>query len=501
LNLTTAKLVAGGLMATWRLLRLSGTLVLSITVLALLTAPSGRADAATETFTNPTPIAIPTQGVGSPYPSQIEVGLSGAISSVSITLHGFSHTFPSDVVLLLVGPGGETFFPINRVGGGDPVSNLEITLSDDAGSQVPFTLVSGTFKPTARIGDVTTLPPPAPAGPHPTPLPVGIDTFESVFGGRNASGVWSLYAVDPFIGDGGSISGGWSITVTTASEPPPTALRPNQREVCQERGVSGSNAAPIAVPATGTAGPAFPYPSSIDVETSGTVVDVAVTIRGLSHQFGADVAILLVAPTGERLMILRNAGNGFPVSDLTITLRDDAAQFLPNSAPLASGVFKPTSYLVTFDFPSLGFVPGSGPATNATLASVFGGVAADGTWNLFVADAGSNDVGSISGGWSVELTVLECSIEQRASVGGAVAPVVAAVAQQAQENRERAAAAAAPQVPVAPPSTGTGLTVSPPNTGDAGLAATSDATAIGAVFLAGLGALVITAVRVGRMRM
>jgi hypothetical protein len=58
----------------------------------------------------------------------------------------------------------------------------------------------------------------------------------------------------------------------------------------------------------------------------------------------------------------------------------------------------------------------------------------------------------------------------RTNVGGAVAPLAVAAAGQAAENRERAAAAAAPQATVAPPRTGTGVTIEPPSTGDAGLA-------------------------------
>jgi hypothetical protein len=57
----------------------------------------------------------------------------------------------------------------------------------------------------------------------------------------------------------------------------------------------------------------------------------------------------------------------------------------------------------------------------------------------------------------------------RRNVGGAAAAVVGAVSDQAAENRERAAAAA-PQGTVAPPRTGTGVTIAPPSTGDAGLA-------------------------------
>src|ERR1700761_9347852 len=44
---------------------------------------------------------------GSPYPFQIAVSsMSGAVSSISVTLNGFTHPFPIDVNLMLVSPDG-----------------------------------------------------------------------------------------------------------------------------------------------------------------------------------------------------------------------------------------------------------------------------------------------------------------------------------------------------------------------------------------------------------
>src|SRR5687767_453246 len=63
------------------------------------------------TFTNPAPITIPSQGNGNPYPSEITVaGLGGNIvpsgGGVNVTLNNFTHDFPSDVGIALVGPTG-----------------------------------------------------------------------------------------------------------------------------------------------------------------------------------------------------------------------------------------------------------------------------------------------------------------------------------------------------------------------------------------------------------
>ena len=78
----------------------------------------------------------------------------------------------------------------------------------------------------------------------------------------------------------------------------------------------------------------------------------------------------------------------------------------------------------------------------------------------------------------------------RVNVGGAAAPL-AALADQAQENRSRAAAAAV-SATVVPPRTGTGITIQPPNTGDAGLRhQTSTAPSIGLALTGMAGALLL----------
>src|SRR4051812_34105625 len=74
--------------------------------------PNGTTDLRPETvFTNSTPITINDNTTANPYPSTIAVsGLSGTIpttpGSVKVTINGFSHTFPDDVAMLLVGPTG-----------------------------------------------------------------------------------------------------------------------------------------------------------------------------------------------------------------------------------------------------------------------------------------------------------------------------------------------------------------------------------------------------------
>src|SRR5204862_6142506 len=102
-------------------------------------------------FANPAPISIPSVGAATPYPSEIVVsGLAGAITDVNVTLKGLSHTFPDDVDVLLVGPGGQKTILLSDAGENVNPSGANITLDDEAASLAPDTggIPTGTYKPT-----------------------------------------------------------------------------------------------------------------------------------------------------------------------------------------------------------------------------------------------------------------------------------------------------------------------------------------------------------------
>ncbi len=91
------------------------------------------------TFTNATAITIsPSDGAVSPYPSEIVVsGLSGSIVDVNVTLHGFTHTYPDDVDILLVSPSGQNLLVLSDVGGSTAVTGLNLALDDAAADPLP----------------------------------------------------------------------------------------------------------------------------------------------------------------------------------------------------------------------------------------------------------------------------------------------------------------------------------------------------------------------------
>lgn len=145
----------------------------------------------------------------SPYPSTINVaGVTGTVSKVTVMLEDLSHTFPSDIDILLVGPGGQRLLLMSDVGGGTDAVNADLTFDDAAAAGIGATVVSGTFRPT-NIGTGDVFPAPGPAGPFPDPQ------LLSVFNGVNPNGTWSLFVVDDVGADAGSIAGGWKLNITT----------------------------------------------------------------------------------------------------------------------------------------------------------------------------------------------------------------------------------------------------------------------------------------------
>src|SRR5581483_8819914 len=131
-------------------------------------------------------------------------GLTGTVVDVNVTLTGISHTFTGDIDVLLVGPFGQDVVLLADVGN-TTITNVTLTFDDAASGSVPAPIVSGTYKPTN--GGAFGGGPPAPAGPYGSAL--------SVFNGTNPNGTWNLFVYDDGGGDTGSISGGWSLDITT----------------------------------------------------------------------------------------------------------------------------------------------------------------------------------------------------------------------------------------------------------------------------------------------
>lgn len=187
---------------------------------AVTDSPSATASG---TFTNPAAITIPADAtvVATPYSSNITVaGQTGVISNVTVSLNNFSHTFAADVSVLLVGPTGQKVLLLAQGGGGTASTGANVVFDDAAAQHISQTtaIVSGTFNPSnfaGSDGSDVVFPAPAPQATPASPYRATLQAFNQT----NANGVWSLYVVDNFDGDGGSIAGGWTLNITTTATP------------------------------------------------------------------------------------------------------------------------------------------------------------------------------------------------------------------------------------------------------------------------------------------
>jgi PKD repeat protein len=141
---------------------------------------------------------------------------------VTATIKNFTHPFPADVDMVLVGPGGQNVMLMSDANG---IINFGLdvflTFDDAASAFVPGgfpSLPSGTYKPTnyGLAGDGDT----PPGGGPPAP-PYGASL--AVFSGAPLNGTWGLYVWDDELNDYAKpINGGWCVSFTPVS-PDPTA--------------------------------------------------------------------------------------------------------------------------------------------------------------------------------------------------------------------------------------------------------------------------------------
>jgi uncharacterized repeat protein (TIGR01451 family) len=162
-------------------------------------------------FENPTPLKMPDNAPAIPYPSTLTVsGLTATVYKVTATVSNLSHTFPDDFDILLVGPGGQSVLLMSDAGGNSALSDVTVIFDDEAELILPNSgvILDGTrYQPTDYGPAPDPFPAPAPASPFGGAL--------SVFNGTDPNGVWSLYVVDDFQDDTGSVGNGWSLDITT----------------------------------------------------------------------------------------------------------------------------------------------------------------------------------------------------------------------------------------------------------------------------------------------
>lgn len=201
------------------------------------------------TFQNTNAIILPAAGPalppypGSPYPSSIGVSnLSGEITRVTVNLVQFTHSYPDAVDIMLVGPAGQKVLLMSDAGGDNVVSGLVLNFSDSSTVFLPDSgrIVSGSYRPSNfEPAAADTFPPPVPSGT--------LGSLLAVFNGTNPNGLWRLYAIcDSQSPNGGFISGGWQLSITTTNAPPVILKQP------QDATISAGDTAQFVVDVSGT---------------------------------------------------------------------------------------------------------------------------------------------------------------------------------------------------------------------------------------------------------
>ena len=107
----------------------------------------------------------------------------------------------------------------------------------------------------------------------------------------------------------------------------------------------------ISVPANDVS---VPYPSTISVSNLlGTVSKVGVTLFDISHSAPDNLNVLLVSPSGTKVLLMGHAGGANALGNTTIEFSDTASGPLPDNAPISSGTYQPSSYGTVASFPSV----------------------------------------------------------------------------------------------------------------------------------------------------
>jgi hypothetical protein len=141
-------------------------------------------------------ITIPSSGPASAYPAPIQVsGLTGTITDVDVRLNTLNHPFPSDLDVMLVGPGGQHVVLMSDAGANVPVVDTTFFIDDEAPSPLPGVgqINTDRYQPTNRV-----------RRPVPAPAPAQRRRDRAAPSTHQPQRRLSLYVVDDTLMDSGS---------------------------------------------------------------------------------------------------------------------------------------------------------------------------------------------------------------------------------------------------------------------------------------------------------
>jgi subtilisin-like proprotein convertase family protein len=158
-----------------------------------------------------------------------------------------------------------------------------------------------------------------------------------------------------------------------------------------------SSGAPISIDDATTASP---YPATLTASgVTGTVTKVTVTLLNLTHSFLDDIAVLLLGPGGQSVLLFDGLGAVDSVVSVDLTFDDAAPTQL--TSPVVTGSYQPG-----LDLYGDTFSPPAPLRPYGTTMSVFNGITANGPWMLFIQDFVTGSNGSL-GDWRIDITTLD----------------------------------------------------------------------------------------------
>jgi VCBS repeat-containing protein len=155
---------------------------------------------------------------------------------------------------------------------------------------------------------------------------------------------------------------------------------------------------------------------------TGQVIDVDVRLNGVSHAIPDDLDLYVTSPSGQRVLLVSDAGGTNAAANTTWTFDDESTNNPSNSGAFGTGTYHPG-----VDHDSGG--DGDQSGASETELGAFGGEVPNGTWTLTASDDTSNAAaGTVTGGWSVIIeTSPYCGLGGNINAGtGIVTTVVVA---------------------------------------------------------------------------
>ncbi|MGA4645261.1 hypothetical protein [Limisphaera sp. 4302-co] len=158
---------------------------------------------------------------------------------------------------------------------------------------------------------------------------------------------------------------------------------------------------PIIIPSSGRASR---YPATIEVFGMPTnVLWVEVTLAGLSHNRPEDLDILLVSPSGAKIMLMSDAGGSFAVTNATLVFHPYWMGYPtpPENSPIPSNF--ESHYRAANHGEQETQLPGApaGPYSTDLDILRLTDPAPNGVWKLYIYDDKSGQTGVVQDSWSL----------------------------------------------------------------------------------------------------